>query len=356
MSIDLRGVTKHYGPTSVLDHVDLHIDAGSITAVLGPSGSGKTTLLRIIAGFERIESGRVTIGDRLVDDGAHTLDAQHRGVGYVPQDGALFPHLTVAGNIGFGVNRRERRRVSELIDLVGLAGLGDRYPHQLSGGQQQRVALARALAIRPTVVLLDEPFSALDANLRGDIRRDVTRILRETATTAVLVTHDQDEALSVADHVAVLGNGKVTAWAEPRVLYQDPPDVAAATSIGEANILPAVVSGGTARCALGLVAVRTGSQQVVDGPAKLLLRPEQVALHFSAGEHTVAATVVELNYYGHDALAVLDITGMAGDVGTRQVLARIPGLMTVSPGQTVWAEVTGTARAWADPPALSATD
>ncbi len=356
MSIDLRGVTKHYGPTSVLDHVDLHIGAGSITAVLGPSGSGKTTLLRIIAGFERVESGTVTIGDRLVDDGQHTVDAQHRGVGYVPQDGALFPHLTVAGNIGFGVSRRERRRVEDLIDLVGLAGLGARYPHQLSGGQQQRVALARALAVRPTVVLLDEPFSALDANLRADIRRDVARILRDTATTAVLVTHDQDEALSVADHVAVLRDGQVTAWAEPRALYQDPPDMAAATSIGEANILPAVVKGNTARCALGTVALRAGGRQVPDGPGKVLLRPEQVALHLTVAEHTVAATVVELNYYGHDALAVLDITGTAGDVGTKQVLARIPGVVAVTPGQTVWAEVTGTARAWADPPALRETD
>ena len=210
----MHAVAKHFGSTPVLDDVDLTVPDASITAVLGASGSGKTTLLRLIAGLDRVDTGWITIGGRVVDDGDISVDAQHRGVGYVPQDGALFPHLTVAGNIGFGIPRSERARVADLVEMVGLEGLAGRYPHQLSGGQQ-RVALARALAIRPSVVLLDEPFSSLDASLRAGLRRDVARVLTSTGTTTVLVTHDQDEALAMADHIAVLQDGRVVAAAEP---------------------------------------------------------------------------------------------------------------------------------------------
>ena len=224
----------------MLTDVDLVVPDGSTTAVLGASGSGKTTLLRLIAGFEQVDAGTVAIDGRVVDDGVRSVRAQHRGVGYVPQEGALFPHLTVMGNVGFGVSRRGRGPGSqELIELVGLGGLGRRYPHQLSGGQQQRVALARALTIRPSVVLLDEPFSSLDASLRTGLRRDVARILAETHATTVLVTHDQNEALAFADRIAVLRHGRMVVSADPHELYRDPPDVTAATSIGEANILPA---------------------------------------------------------------------------------------------------------------------
>jgi iron(III) transport system ATP-binding protein len=179
-AIELRSAAKRFGETVVLAGLDLTVPTGSITAVLGASGSGKTTLLRLIAGFERLDSGSLKIGDRIVDDGSRSTPAQHRGVGYVPQDGALFPHLTVRGNIGFGLSRSERGRIAGLLELIGLAEQHKRFPHQLSGGQQQRVALARALAIEPAVVLLDEPFSALDASLRDGLRRDVMRILSET--------------------------------------------------------------------------------------------------------------------------------------------------------------------------------
>jgi iron(III) transport system ATP-binding protein len=190
----VTGLTKAFGGRPVLTDVDLDVPEGSLTAILGPSGSGKTTLLRIIVGFEHADGGMVTLGGTVVDGpGAH-VPAERRRIGYVPQEGCLFPHLTVAANVGFGLPRRDRRTqaIGDLLDAVGLAGLGGRYPHQLSGGQQQRVALARALAIKPSLVLLDEPFGSLDANLRASIRADVRRLLTEAGATAVLVTHDQD--------------------------------------------------------------------------------------------------------------------------------------------------------------------
>jgi iron(III) transport system ATP-binding protein len=212
-AIELRGVAKSFGATPVLSDVELTIPEGSVTAVLGVSGSGKTTLLRLIAGFERIDAGTIAIGGRMLDDGRRSIGPQHRGVGYVPQDGALFPHLTALGNVAFGLARRERSAARDLLELVGLAGLERRFPHQLSGGQQQRVALARALAIRPRVMLLDEPFSSLDAPLRAGLRRDVAKILAGAATTTVLVTHDQREARALADRIAVLEDGCMLAHA-----------------------------------------------------------------------------------------------------------------------------------------------
>jgi iron(III) transport system ATP-binding protein len=238
-AISLTGVTKRFGDATVLDGLDLEVPAGEITAVLGASGSGKTTLLRLIAGFERVDAGTLRVAGRVVDDGRHVLAARHRGVGYVPQEGALFPHLTVRGNIAFGLRRNAQQSVQKLLALIGLSNLEERYPHELSGGQQQRVALARALAVAPALVLLDEPFGALDASLRGELRKDVARILAETGTTAVLVTHDQDEALALASQIALLADGVVTARAAPRVLYHNPPNPAAAAAIGQANLLPA---------------------------------------------------------------------------------------------------------------------
>src|ERR1700735_5232155 len=281
-AIELKGVAKSFGPTAVLTDIDLIVPPGSITAVLGASGSGKTTLLRRRAGFERVDSGTIAIDGRVVDDGQRSVRPQHRGVGYVPQDGALFPHLTVHKNVGFGLARAERSTVTELLGLVELTGLEQRYPHQLSGGQQQRVALARALAIEPSVVLLDEPFSSLDASLRAELGRDVARILRAAATTGVLVTHDQNEALALADQIAVLEHGRVVARDDPRSLYRDPPDLLAAGSIGEANVLVGETHGALARCALGDIALRTNGRRQPDGAARLLLRPEQLTLHLQA--------------------------------------------------------------------------
>jgi iron(III) transport system ATP-binding protein len=340
--IELHGVAKQFGATRVLTDVDLAVPAGSITAILGASGSGKTTLLRLIAGFEQLDAGTIAIGGRTVDDGRRTVRPQHRSVGYVPQDSALFPHLTVLGNIGFGLPRRERKGVADLVEIVGLAGLERRFPHQLSGGQQQRVALARALAIRPSVVLMDEPFSSLDAALRIDLRRDVARILTQTASTTILVTHDQDEALALADQIALLDDGQVLACADPRGLYGDPVDLAVAASIGKANILAADISADCARCALGTLPLRVNGRPRAVGPSQLLLRPEQLALHLQPREGTAPATVVELHYHGHEALAYLKLGRADGE----SLLARVPGDLPLAAGQDVWVEVTGLAQAW----------
>jgi iron(III) transport system ATP-binding protein len=229
--VTVTGLDKAFGAQPVLAGLDLEVPAGSLTAILGPSGSGKTTLLRLLAGFERADAGTIGIGGVLVDGPGVHLPPERRRIGYVPQEGSLFPHLTVAGNVGFGLparqhGARQRRggKVEALLETVGLAGFGRRYPHQLSGGQQQRVALARALAIEPAVVLLDEPFASLDAHLRASVRADVQEIFRRAGTTAVLVTHDQDEALSVADRVAALRDGRIAQCAPPEDLYRRPAD------------------------------------------------------------------------------------------------------------------------------------
>jgi iron(III) transport system ATP-binding protein len=340
--IELSAVAKRFGATIVLTDIDLTVPSGSVTAVLGASGSGKTTLLRLIAGFEQLDRGAISIGGRLVDDGRRSARPQHRGVGYVPQDGALFPHLTVLGNVGFGLGRGERSTARDLLELVGLTGLERRYPHQLSGGQQQRVALARALAIRPSVVLLDEPFSSLDASLRTELGRDVARILAAAATTTILVTHDQDEAMALADQIAVLSGGRVAAQGDPRSLYRDPPDLLAAVSIGKANILSALIAYGHARCALGAVPLRLNGRSRPDGPARLLLRPEQLTLHPQPAEGAVGASVVELRYHGHEGLAQLRLHHPGGE----KVLARVPGELVLAHGQQVWVHATGPAHAW----------
>jgi iron(III) transport system ATP-binding protein len=341
-AIELSGATKRFGATPVLAGVDLIVPTGSITAVLGASGSGKTTLLRLIAGFERLDGGRLRIGDRTVDDGHRTVAPQHRHAGYVPQEGSLFPHLTAIGNIRFGLSRRNRCNAERLLELTGMADLRGRYPHQLSGGQQQRVALARALAPDPDVLLLDEPFSSLDASLRAELRRDVAQILGGTGTTAILVTHDQDEALGLADQIAVLSAGRILAAADPRDLYRHPPDPASAIAIGEGNILAADVCAGIAICSLGSVAVGSNGATPADGPSSLLLRPEQLLVHIRPRAGATRAVVQALEYQGHDALARLLPDGPGGG----PLIARIPGELEVTVGEPVWLEIVGPGRAW----------
>jgi iron(III) transport system ATP-binding protein len=310
---------------------------------LGASGSGKTTMLRLIAGFEQLDGGKIAIAGQLVDDGQRSLRPQQRGVGYVPQEGALFPHLSVFGNVGFGLARADRERiVNGLLELVGMEGLERRYPHELSGGQQQRVALARALAIEPRVVLLDEPFSSLDASLRAELGRDVARILSDAATTTLLVTHDQNEALSLADQIAVLEQGRVIARDDPRSLYRDPPDLLAANSIGEANILAAETHGDRARCALGEIALRTNGHPQPDGAARLLLRPEQLTLHLQPVAGAARARVTELRYHGHGGIALVVLDHPDHET----VLVRVPGELVLERGRDVWVQASGPAHAW----------
>jgi iron(III) transport system ATP-binding protein len=275
-ALSARGLHKAYGRNPVLRGIDLEVAEGSFTAILGPSGSGKTTLLRVLAGFERAEGGRVRIGSAVVDDQKTFVPPDRRRIGYVPQEGALFPHLTVAGNVGFGVGDRRRRPsvVARMLEMVGLAELAGRYPHQLSGGQQQRVALARALATEPEVVLLDEPFSSLDAALRASVRADVAEVLRKASTTALLVTHDQDEALSLADSVAVLREGRIVQRGTPHELYATPVDAALANFLGDANLVEGFASGGVVTTALGALPLCAGAAD--SGPVVVLLRPEQL--------------------------------------------------------------------------------
>ena len=334
-SLSLRGVTKNYGPTRVLEGVDLEVPARSITAVLGPSGCGKTTLLRIVAGFTDPDAGTVSFGDTTVVGAGRAVPPQRRQVGYVPQEGALFPHLDVAANITFGLPHGQRRKTARVDELLALVGLDDslrtRYPHELSGGQQQRVALARALAPRPAVVLLDEPFSSLDAGLREVTARAVIAALRAADATAVLVTHDQSEALSLSDQVAVMREGRLAQTDEPAALYRSPVDVGVATFVGGAVLLPATLHGGAARCALGDLAVATGAG--TEGAVQVLVRPEQLHLRPAGGTVDgagVLARVVEVSFYGHDAAVHLDLM----PDGPR-VVARVVGAAAPAPGDAV---------------------
>jgi iron(III) transport system ATP-binding protein len=348
MALEVAGLRKSYGPVPVLRGVSLSVAPGTLTAVLGTSGAGKTTLLRVIAGFEAADEGTVTLAGMAVDSGRGRVPPERRHIGYVPQDGALFPHLTVRGNVAFALARGSRagRRgpadamVAEMLGLVGLAGLSGRYPHELSGGQQQRVAIARALASRPRLVLLDEPFAALDAGLRSTVRADVLGALRATGTAGVLVTHDQDEALSVADCVAVLRDGTITQAGTPQAVYATPADPWTAAFVGTANLLPGVLEPGDpgerrVRTALGSHALRA---EVTAGGAEVtvLIRPEQVTLSGSVA----SGTVVTARYHGHDALVSVDVPGVG------PVQARTSGVAILSAGDKVDLGVDGPVTAW----------
>jgi iron(III) transport system ATP-binding protein len=335
-TIEISSASKHFGPTPVLDGVNLSVAEGSMTAILGSSGSGKTTLLRIIAGFEHLDAGSLSIDGIIMDDTNTVVHAQHRGIGYVPQDGALFPHLSAAGNVGFGLPRHDRSRALDYLEMVGLGGFADRRPHELSGGQQQRVALARALAVRPRVVLLDEPFSSLDASLRLSVRRDVARILSETGTTSIVVTHDQDEALSMADQVAVLSGGRVLALSTPRGLYTSPPNEAAAAHLGEINVLQARLENDIAHSVLGELAL---TAEAASGSGVVMVRAEQVRLHDHSVPASVAARVVQFDFYGHDALVHLALE-TEPDVA---IVARVDGGSAARAGDATWLTVEGSA-------------
>ncbi|NBA93748.1 ABC transporter ATP-binding protein [Pseudomonas sp. R5(2019)] len=278
-ALELTALYKSFGPLAALENVNLSVPAGSRTAIVGPSGSGKTTLLRMIAGFEFPDAGRIVLNGRTLVDGRHEVPAHQRQIGYVPQDGALFPHMTVAGNIGFGLPGTaagKQPRIDELMDRVALdRRMAQRWPHELSGGQQQRVALARALAQQPRLMLLDEPFSALDTGLRASMRKMVARLLSNAGVTTILVTHDQAEALSFADQLAVMRQGRLVQAGPPMDLYRWPQDEETALFLGDAVVMPAWIENGRATCELGLVHVNGTS---VTGAARIMLRPEQLLL------------------------------------------------------------------------------
>jgi iron(III) transport system ATP-binding protein len=302
LAIDAEGVDKAFGRTRAVDGASVRVGRGELVALLGPSGSGKTTLLRVIAGFERPDAGRVAIGGRPVAGNGTWVEPERRRIGMVFQEGALFPHLTVAGNVGFGASGRAR--VAECLELVGLAGRAGSYPHELSGGERQRVALARALAADPEVVLLDEPFASLDAGLREALRQEVVEILRTAGTSALLVTHDQAEALSLAATVAVMRAGRVVQVGTPEEIYERPESRWLAEFLGEADVLPGTARGGVVECELG----RFGAPAGLTGAVEVVVRPESVAIGSGpARESHAQAVVVARSFYGHDQLVHLEL-------------------------------------------------
>jgi iron(III) transport system ATP-binding protein len=354
----VRGLSRSFGDHAVLDGADLDVPTGRVVALVGPSGCGKTTLVRLVAGFEHPDAGTITLAGRLVASAGHAgavaVPPEHRRVGVVPQEGALFSHLDVAGNVGFGLERRGRTgvgraRIAHMLELVGLADLAHRRPDQLSGGQQQRVAVARALAPSPDLICLDEPFSALDATLRASVRDAVMAALRAEEASVLLVTHDQDEALSVADTVAVMLDGRIAQVGTPDQVYAEPASVAVAEFLGDAVLLPGQASGAVADCELG----RVGLVRPATGTATVLLRPEQLVPEpvgpGSAGSpppgsgagdlagSAALAQVVSVSFHGHDALVALRT-----DQGT-DLQARVWSGWLPQPGEQVHVRVRGDA-------------
>jgi iron(III) transport system ATP-binding protein len=309
--LHLTGVSKRYGPVVALDGIEMQVAAGSRTAIVGPSGCGKTTLLRLIAGFEAPDAGRIEMAGETLADGARAVPAHRRGIGVVAQDGALFPHLSIADNIGFGIGKHEAGRDGHIAELAAMVGLTEailrRRPHELSGGQQQRVALARALARKPRLMLLDEPFSALDTGLRASMRKAVADVLQAAGITTILVTHDQVEALSFADQVAVMRDGRFSQVGSPRDLYLKPVDPMVASFLGDAIVLPASIADGFADCRIGRIPVDAPS---FHGEGEIMLRPEQILLQEAAiGAH---GDIVEVDFGGSVCTLMLKLAEVAG--------------------------------------------
>jgi iron(III) transport system ATP-binding protein len=345
-SLRVEHLWKAYRGQQVLVDVSLAVPEGSLVAVLGPSGTGKTTLLRVIAGFERAERGRVTLDDRIVDDGHVFLDPRQRHIGYVVQEGRLFPHLDVAANIGFGLRggHDQRARVANLLERLGLSGSERKHPHQLSGGQQQRVALARALAVEPRFLLLDEPFANLDAGLRASVRADVVEVVRESGTTALLVTHDQDEALSTADFVALMQAGSIAQFGTPREVYTRPFNPDLARFVGDANVVSGTLDEtNRVLTAFGRLPIHSGVQSAAGSRSvQVLIRPEQLKLDgLSRGGLT--GRVVSSQYHGHDVL--LTIRADAGQV-VDPIVCRANGSLAFPVGAPVVMHVDGTVHVW----------
>ena len=315
--VRLNRVSKSFGPVQAVRDVTLEIERGELLAVLGPSGCGKTTLLRTIAGFERPDAGSVLVGDELMAGPDGFVPPERRRIGMVFQDYALFPHLTVRANVAFGLAPRardERERLTRrTLELVGLQHKTDRYPHELSGGERQRVALARAMAPEPALVLLDEPFSSLDAGLRAGLRREVELILRDAEATALLVTHDQEEALSLADRLAVMREGRIVQVGAPEEVYVRPASRWAAQFVGEVNVLAGVAHGSGVETELGVFDLRAPAS----GSVHVAVRPEQLELR---ADHDGNAEVVAREFRGHDVLYRL-----RHEAG-RVVLVQLPSL------------------------------
>jgi iron(III) transport system ATP-binding protein len=335
----ISDVSKRYGATLALDCLSLSVEAGSRVAIVGPSGSGKTTLLRVIAGFEAPDAGTVTLDGQVLANGPAIAAAHRRRIGYVTQDGALFPHLDVADNLGFGIPRDapdRAARLRALMELVELdAAMLSRRPHELSGGQQQRVALARALARKPALMLLDEPFSALDTGLRESVRQAVARVLTKAGITTILVTHDQSEALSFADQLAVMREGRLVQAGRPYELYWRPADTETALFLGNAALFDAKIEAVGVSCALGRLAAETGGRS---GGGTIMLRPEQ--FHLSATGPGLEAWVDDVSFRG----AQCGVALRAGYEKTEiRFTAQISSLEAPQIGDRVFVSIKGAA-------------
>ena len=343
-SVQVESVTAGYGGDPVLVDLNLAVASGELVAVLGSSGSGKTTLLRVLAGFIRPSAGSVIFGTRTVFGPHAWVAPEDRHLGIVPQEGALFPHLDVRRNVGFGLDRSSEssRRINEVLEMVGMQDLAQARPQELSGGQQQRVALARALAPRPDLLLLDEPFSALDASMRVSLRAEVRDLLKTLGTTAIMVTHDQEEALSIADKVAVMRDGRLVQMDSPAQLYLYPTDIAVARFVGDAVELPAVWNGtDTVDTPLGPVAIR-GSSSAGTGAVIAVLRPEQLVVADPRAIDDVnlgggVGVVNSVSYHGHNSLLQVRL-----DSGL-DIAVRVPGESAVAAGERVRILVIGAA-------------
>jgi iron(III) transport system ATP-binding protein len=344
-------ISASYDDREVLSGLELVVPDGTLTAILGASGSGKTTLLRVITGFIAQSHGTVIVGGSVVARaGVAHLPPEKRSVGYVAQDGALYPHLSVAENVSFGLARRQRKasfRASEVLELVGLgAHYGARRPHELSGGEQRRVALARALAPSPPLVLLDEPFSGLDAALRAETREAVLRALAAQGTTAVLVTHDQAEALSMGREVGVLMRGRLIQTAAPVALYRAPLDLDVARFVGDAVVLPGHARAGAVSCSLGQLPL---IDRGVAGLVETMIRPEQIQIHRTPPSTSVSgvtdrgvlANVSARTFYGPDSILRVETDGVPEPITVRVLGHDVP-----DPGEQVCLTVRGEVMAY----------
>ena len=373
-TLTVSNLDVSYGPRPALRDVSVVVPSGSVVAVLGPSGCGKTTLLMALAGLVTVDRGDITSGSRVLSSATQHVAPERRGIGWVPQDSSLFPHLSVRDNIGFSLPRgqSQRARIDELAELVGLADFLDRMPASLSGGQAQRVALARALAVKPEVVLLDEPFAALDTVLRHSLAREVVSLLRESDTTTVLVTHDREEALDLADIVVVMDRGRVAQVGSPREIYEAPQTAWVASFVGDTVELEGLWQdtalecracgakefcegepdrygcSGHVECALGNIAASAQGFEPGQGQAvRVVLRPEWIV----PSPDGVPSTVKAVSYAGHDALVELSLQTSQAAVRARMaapflpavgspfgVAVRHPALVFPAPNADRWAE------------------
>jgi iron(III) transport system ATP-binding protein len=321
-SVSLSGVTKSFGTTHAVSNVSFDIAPGEIICLLGPSGCGKTTLLRLIAGIERLDRGQITIGGLNVASPSTFMPPEKRGVGLMFQDFALFPHLRVIDNVAFGLKQlgrsHARQEARAALARMGLAEYAGHYPHMLSGGQQQRVALARALVPRPGVMLMDEPFSGLDGRLRQIIRNETLAILREVRATAVIVTHDAEEAMRLADRIMVMRAGHLVQAGTAEELYNNPSDVYVAETFSEMNVVPCRVISGWAVGPLG----RFRAPEGIEGEVSLCLRPRDIELCNAAGG--TPARVLEVRLLGDQALIELGVKGLEESVSIRVDSVAVP--------------------------------